>query len=143
VDWQSGNRPALSPDGKFIAYDALVDPGKPDREVRIMASDASREVAVAHAPGINASPIWSRDGSQLVFKSNRSGSFGIWSVPVRDGHGDGTATRLRPTSARSSSSASARLAPFRDGRRVIFGTDSRPTVEIWALENFLPAGGKK
>lgn len=86
---------ALSPDGRFIAYDALIEPGRPDREIRVMTSDGASESVVVPATGINASPVWSRDGTRLVFKSNRSGTFGIWSVPVRDGQGDGPPALLK------------------------------------------------
>jgi Tol biopolymer transport system component len=95
LDWQDPERLALSPDGKFIAYAVMVEQGKPDREIRILASDASSESVVARAPGINASPVWSRDGSRLVFMSDRSGTLGIWSVAVRNGRGDGSPTRLK------------------------------------------------
>lgn len=86
---------ALSPDGRFIAYDALVEPNKTDREIRIIASDASSESVVVPAPGINASPVWSRDGTHLAFKSNRSGTMGIWSAPVRNGQSVGPPTQLK------------------------------------------------
>ncbi len=86
---------ALSPDGAFIAYDVPVEPGKPDREIRVMAADATSESIVVRGPGINMSPVWSRDGGSLVFKSNRSGTFGVWSVPVRNGQGDGASTQLK------------------------------------------------
>ena len=94
VTWQMG-RPVLSPDGKFIAFDLRREQGKPDSEILILASDGSTESIVAPAPGVNASPIWSRDGSRLVFKSDRSGSFGIWSVTFRNGRADGPPTRLK------------------------------------------------
>jgi serine/threonine-protein kinase len=40
--------------------------------------------------GSNAYPVWSRDGASLVFASNRTGDWDIYSVPV----GGGTAKRL-------------------------------------------------
>ncbi len=95
LEWHVPGLLALSPDGRFIAYDVLVRPGHPDREIRVMASDGSSESIVVPAPGIHASPVWSRDGGRLVFKSNRSGSFGIWSVPVRNGHDEGPPTLLK------------------------------------------------
>ncbi len=91
----SGSSLALSPDGRFIAYDTLIELGKADREIRIIASDASSESVVVPAPGINASPVWSRDGTRLVFKSDRSGTIGIWSVPVRNGLSIGPPTKLK------------------------------------------------
>ena len=45
--------------------------------------------------GINQGPVWSRDGARLAFTSNRSGSFGIWSVPIRNGREDGAPTQLK------------------------------------------------
>ena len=86
---------ALSPDGKFIAYDVPVEAGKPDREIRIMAADGTSESIVVRAPGINASPVWTRDGGRLAFESNRSGTMGIWSVAVKDGHSDGAPALLK------------------------------------------------
>jgi Tol biopolymer transport system component len=93
--WESFGLPALSPDGTFIAYDRLIEPGRPEREIRIIASDGTSDSVVVRAPGINASPVWSRDGTRLVFKSNRSGTFGIWSIPVRHGQSDGPTTLLK------------------------------------------------
>jgi len=95
LDWRGLDRLSLSPDGRFIAYAVLVEQGKADREIRILASDGSREAIVAAAPGINVSPVWSRDGSELVFMSDRSGAFGIWSIAVRDGRAAGSPTRLK------------------------------------------------
>jgi Tol biopolymer transport system component len=89
VDWQSPGRLALSPDGTFIAYSAQIEPNRSEREIRLLASDGSGESTVVHAPGINRSPVWSRDGSRIVFISNRSGTLGIWSVAVRNGRAEG------------------------------------------------------
>jgi len=94
LTWQAG-RPMLSPDGKFIAVDVHRELGKPDAEILILASDGSSESVVAPAPGINASPVWAENGSRLLFKSDRSGTFGIWSIAMRNGKGDGAPTRLK------------------------------------------------
>ena len=94
LTWQAG-RPVLSPDGKFIAFDVHRELGKPDAEILILAADGSSESVVAPAPGINASPVWAENGSRLLFKSDRSGTFGIWSIAVRNGKGDGAPTRLK------------------------------------------------
>ena len=94
LTWQAG-RPMLSPDGKFIAFDVAREQGKPNAEILILASDGSSESVVAPAPGINASPVWAENGSRLLFKSDRSGTFGIWSTAIRNGKGDGAPTRLK------------------------------------------------
>jgi Tol biopolymer transport system component len=96
-NWQVG-RAALSPDGRFIAYHVHREPGKPESQILVLASDGSSETIVAPAPGVNESPIWSKDGSRLLFKSDRSGSFGIWSIAMKNGRGDGAPSRLKADS---------------------------------------------
>jgi len=93
--WESFGLPALSPDGRFIAYDVPVEAGKPDREIRVISSDGTTESIVVRAPGINASPAWTRDGGRLAFVSNRSGTMGIWTVAIKDGHSDGSPALLK------------------------------------------------
>lgn len=95
LDWRSAGKLDLSPDGKFIAYDALIEQGAPDREIRVIAADGSSESVVVRGPGINQSAVWTRDGSRLLFTSNRSGTFGLWSQPVRNGKAAGGATLVK------------------------------------------------
>lgn len=99
LEWRNPGLARLSPDGRFIAYDALVKQGAADREIRIIAADASRESVVVGGPGDNALPVWTRDGSRLVFVSKRSGTAALWSIPVREGKADGPAELVRPNMA--------------------------------------------
>ena len=48
----------------------------------------------------NSSPIWSSDGSRIVFGSNRGGKSGIYQKPA-DGTGAAFPQRLRPPPGRS------------------------------------------
>jgi Tol biopolymer transport system component len=95
LDWRDPGRIALSTDGKFIAYSVPTEQDHTPKEIRILAADGSKESVLPLASGIHSSPIWSRDGRRLVFVSDRSGSFGIWSVPVREGVSDGPPILLR------------------------------------------------
>jgi dipeptidyl aminopeptidase/acylaminoacyl peptidase len=77
--------PSLSPDGERIAFE--------DRDDNLWAQDLRRGTRVRltlDGEGSNAYPVWSRDGSRVLFASNRSGDWEIWSVPP----GGGPATRL-------------------------------------------------
>jgi hypothetical protein len=124
LQWRlSGVRtqPSVSPDGRYIAYAALaVNPSKKparnqkldstDEYVYVIAADGSgSERVVARSAGINEAPVWTEDGSHILFLSdrpqgNRTGSFGLWSVEVRDGKAVGapdplaapTYGRIRP-----------------------------------------------
>ena len=77
--------PSLSPDGERIAFE--------DRDDNLWAQDLRRGTRVRltlDSEGSNAYPVWSRDGTHVVFASNRSGDWDIWSVLP----GGGPATRL-------------------------------------------------
>jgi len=91
-----GARPAISPDGKYVAYAALpINPGKPlvteepksiDQHIYVLAADGSApEVEVVKGANINESPVWMPDGRSLLFVSNRTNNFGLWSVALQNG----------------------------------------------------------
>jgi Tol biopolymer transport system component len=87
--WKEPTKIFFSPDGKYIAYDLMVDDNSDERHVFVMAVDGARESEpVAHASQ-NVIMGWSPDGRHLLFASNRSGSFGLWAVPVADGKAAG------------------------------------------------------
>jgi Tol biopolymer transport system component/DNA-binding SARP family transcriptional activator len=71
--------PALSPDGKVLAYAA-----GPEGAMRLYVRqlEGGRPVAVSgDLPGDHRRPRWSPDGTRLLFQANR----GIWSVPSLGG----------------------------------------------------------
>jgi Tol biopolymer transport system component len=87
---------ALSRDGRYIAYDTpAADNGSP-RDIRVLAVDGSSETVAAQGPGDDVAPQWSPDGSRLVFVSNRTGSYGLWSVPLENGKAAGAPLLAKP-----------------------------------------------
>ena len=96
LEWRSPGRVSLSPDGRFIAYDVLAQRDSLDREIRILAADGSIETVVVPQAGNNSGPVWTRDGSRLLFLSKRSGSFGLWSIPVYEGKATAPAGLVKP-----------------------------------------------
>ena len=103
-----GARASLSPDGRYIAYSALTaSPDKrlneaarksAERHIYVLAADASSETELTRTAAVSdSSPVWTADGSHIVFSSNRSGSgtFGLWSIPVKDGKAVGSPSQLR------------------------------------------------
>jgi hypothetical protein len=54
-------------------------------EIFILSVDGSRMTQLTNDPGTDAYPLWSRDGSHLLFVSDRLGQNGLWAIPLEDG----------------------------------------------------------
>ena len=84
LGWQQ-SKARLSPDGRFIAYDRPVNDKTGARDIFLLATDGSSERTLVEHPGNDQNPIWSPDGKQVLFMSDRTGVASLWSAPVNDG----------------------------------------------------------
>jgi dipeptidyl aminopeptidase/acylaminoacyl peptidase len=75
-------QPSLSPDGKWIAYHDADSPRGPS-DVFVTAADGSSTFRVEH-PADDSKPLFTPDGSGLVFHSDRSGG-DLWFLPIVGG----------------------------------------------------------
>jgi Tol biopolymer transport system component len=80
----------LSPDGRFIACSIPPDPKSSKRDIFVVKTD-SGEISplVTHAAD-DYSLGWAPDGRTVLFASDRTGSYGVWSVQVSDGRAQGS-----------------------------------------------------
>jgi Tol biopolymer transport system component len=85
----------LSPDGRYIVYDQPTGDGAPSSDIAVLAADGSRETVIVHHPAKDFSPMWSPDGSHVLFLSDRTGGTSLWSVPVTDGKSAGEPQLVR------------------------------------------------
>lgn len=96
-DWREPARIALSPDGRYLAYDFPPREDAPNRDIYVLAVDGSREaIAVQHA-GNDLFPVWTPDGGHLVFLSDRTGAPALWTVAMEAGRPRAPARLLQPT----------------------------------------------
>jgi len=93
--WNGPHRVFFSPDGRYLAYSLSGDDSLDESRVFVMAVDGSRETTVVDHPSRNIIMGWSPDGTSVLFASDRTGSFGLWSVAVSDGQSRGAATLLK------------------------------------------------
>lgn len=83
------NGVSLSPDGRFITYSVRVRENASERSIHIVDAAGARGSVIVSIAGSNTQPIWTPDGTHLLFINERSGRRGLWAVPVRDGAATG------------------------------------------------------
>jgi Tol biopolymer transport system component len=62
-----------------------------------LALDGSRETTVVGGPGDDQYPVWTADGSRLIFTSTRAGTPAVWSIGVDAGRAAGVPALVRNT----------------------------------------------
>ena len=113
VDWRGPTRMSFSPDGRYLAYDlSTSDSDTNERDVFVLAVDASAESHVVSSPGYDRLMGWSPDGTRLLFASDRTGTLGLWGLEVADGRSQGTPTLIKPDIPASSIGVTASGALF-------------------------------
>jgi Tol biopolymer transport system component/imidazolonepropionase-like amidohydrolase len=95
--------PAVSPDGKQIAFAALGD--------LWLMTIGSKPERITQDAFIETDPVWSRDGKSLVFSSDRGGSMDLWIRDLQSG-------RDRRLTDLANAEVNAALSP--DGTRAAF-----------------------
>jgi hypothetical protein len=84
LDWRAPQRMSLSPDGRYIAFDFQPKQDSPERDISVLAADGSRETLLVEHPANDLYPLWTPDEKKIVFASDRTGTMGLWAVPVAD-----------------------------------------------------------
>jgi Tol biopolymer transport system component len=96
VGRRSPQKMALSPDGRYVAYDLPQEQGSPWRDVFLLAADGSREEVLVRHPDNDVVVGWTPDGKGLLFGSDRTGRPGIWELTMADGRAVGSPVLVRP-----------------------------------------------
>ena len=131
-DFNGLQDPAISPDGRRVAVDRVVQ-GNGD----IWLLDGTRTTRFTFDASADAFPVWSPDGSRILFRSNRKGD---WHVYQKPSNGSGAEELLyEALQPDSPSSWSA------DGRFILLqGTSPKTIYDLWVLPmsgaNASPAG---
>ena len=88
-------RASFSPDGRFIAFNFLGEGTSPNGDIFLMTEDGRNEVAVAGHPAEDVLLRWTPNGKSLVFLSDRSGTWDIWTVHIAGGKQQGEPELLK------------------------------------------------
>ena len=104
--------PALSPDGNLIAFSFKGD-------IYTVPSTGGRALQITTNPAHDTRPVWSPDGKQIVFASDRMGSMDIYVVD-KDG---GAPTRLTTHSGNETPLA------YKDNDHILFLANILPSTD--------------
>ena len=83
----------FSPDGALVAYDLPASDGE-QRDVWVMSLNASRNIAVVQHPANDTVVGWTADGG-LLFRSDRTGSPGLWALRFVNDRPEGVPTLVK------------------------------------------------
>ncbi|MDP3354011.1 MAG: tetratricopeptide repeat protein [Flavobacteriaceae bacterium] len=86
---------SFSPDGRFVAFSSVREGSLPHGDVFLMTVDGRNEVVVAGHPAEDRLLGWTPDGRSLVFLSDRSGTWDIWTVHITGGKQQGEPELLK------------------------------------------------
>jgi eukaryotic-like serine/threonine-protein kinase len=114
---------ALAPNGKILALDKT-DEGNENSDVWTMDLEHDGMKRLTFDPAIDADPVWSPDGKQVLFASSRSHLFGLY-VKNADGTED---DKLLPLDA-SDKSDKYPSDWSRDGRYILYDR----ATELWVV----------
>jgi Tol biopolymer transport system component len=96
LEWRKPNLLSVSPDGRYVAYDVPAGEKRSPRDIFVLALNGSGEVRAVHNPEDDRFPLWSSDGSQLVFLTDHYGTSALCTMPMKDGRPAGDQTVRTP-----------------------------------------------
>jgi Tol biopolymer transport system component len=121
------SEPAWSPDGDRIAYTNFVALGVATSQIWSAQRDGIDPVPVTEGKYFDHNPVWSSDGEELFFISDRGGSRDVWWVSV-----DGRGKPSGPAQSLTTGLSVGAIALSRDGTKLAY-TKIMEHSNIWSI----------
>jgi dipeptidyl aminopeptidase/acylaminoacyl peptidase len=129
--------PALSPDGRWIAYTVTTPDGESNRNLSdlwLISVDGAVARQLTTHPAADRSPVWSPDGKWIAFESTRSGQNQIWLISPQGGE---------PHQFTSLSTGAAQAVWSPDGSHVAYVSEVFPEFSTKPFEESDVLNAKK
>lgn len=75
----------FSPDGRYIVYDFPQKTDSPERDIYMISSDGNIEIPLVEHPAHDELFGWTPDGKNIIFASDRNGTFSLWNKQIVEG----------------------------------------------------------
>ena len=108
-------QPNWSPHGYRIAYEGRRNSAQ--RDIWTIPVSGGEPVEVTNDAALDSSPLWSPQGDELYFVSDRGGSMNLWRVPIEEQTGKVLGP---PEAVTTPSTYISHLSFSRDGRRMVY-----------------------
>jgi Tol biopolymer transport system component len=105
-------RAALSPDGRYIAFDQRSQGSVYSHDIFVVASDGSRRTPLVQHAADDILLGWSPDGKHILFSSDRTGTADAWLLGVAEGRPQGAPQLVKKDLGRVSPMGFARDGSF-------------------------------
>ncbi len=83
LGWKNPDSINMSPDGRSIVYDVPASAESGGHDIVLRSLDGAQEKLIVQSPAHESTPVWSADGSHVLFISDRTGSEALWRLPMR------------------------------------------------------------
>lgn len=124
--------PRISPDGRKVAW-SRVDPTRLAQDIWVFDFQHKTTARVTSDPLVEAAPVWSRDGTQILYRSNRSGLTNLY---IRDLSTGADRALLEDEPQWRAHGGTRNAVPSdwsTDGRNVIYTVPGRTGFDIFRL----------
>jgi serine/threonine protein kinase/Tol biopolymer transport system component len=125
----------LSPDNSRLAA-ALVDPTSSNPAIWLTDLSRGGTSRFTLGPEFNAAPVWSPDGSRLIFRTTRNGVTEFYQKSASLGGSEEPVLTADAARVATGSSVSVMLTDWSfDGRFLIYNTPGPSGSQLWVVEN--------
>jgi Tol biopolymer transport system component len=89
-------RVCYSPDDRFIAYDFPVEENSGNHDISLLTTNGSDEISLIEHPANDRLLGWAPGRKEILFLSDRSGTWDAWIIRVDNGKPLGSPKRIKP-----------------------------------------------
>ena len=114
--------PAFAPDGRLVA--------SIDGDLYVQAANGGVWTRLTSGPAWDREPVWSRDGTAIVFSSDRAGGFDLWRLTVPAASASASAATSQPERLTTSPEPDGEPSVSSDGR-IIFVRGRGDAAHLW------------